>query len=44
MQVAQIDGKSVQRSYTPVSNNSDKGVLELVVSSPSLRSLSAYSV
>lgn len=29
--VAQIDGKSVQRSYTPVSNNSDKGVLELVI-------------
>lgn len=28
---ATIDGASVQRSYTPVSNNSDKGVLELVI-------------
>lgn len=26
-----IDGATVQRSYTPVSNNSDKGVLELVI-------------
>ncbi|KAI1759417.1 cytochrome B5 [Hypoxylon sp. FL1150] len=28
---AEIDGKSVSRSYTPVSNNADKGVLELVI-------------
>ncbi|KAH6645119.1 oxidoreductase NAD-binding domain-containing protein [Truncatella angustata] len=28
---AQIDGKTVQRSYTPVSNNADKGILELVI-------------
>ncbi|KAK4119699.1 ferredoxin reductase-like protein [Parathielavia appendiculata] len=28
---AVIDGKPVSRSYTPVSNDSDKGVLELVV-------------
>ena len=28
---AVLDGKSVVRSYTPVSNNADKGVLELVV-------------
>lgn len=26
-----IDGATVQRSYTPTSNNSDKGVLELVI-------------
>lgn len=26
-----IDGATVQRSYTPVSNNSDKGILELVI-------------
>ncbi len=28
---AEIDGESVSRSYTPVSNNSDRGVLELVI-------------
>lgn len=28
---ATIDGKTVSRSYTPVSNNADKGVLELVI-------------
>jgi cytochrome-b5 reductase len=28
---ATIDGKSVSRSYTPVSNDADKGVLELVI-------------
>lgn len=28
---AAIDGKTVTRSYTPVSNNSDRGVLELVI-------------
>ncbi|ROW10760.1 hypothetical protein VPNG_05047 [Cytospora leucostoma] len=28
---AEIDGATVQRSYTPVSNNSDKGILELVI-------------
>lgn len=28
---ASVDGTAVQRSYTPVSNNADKGVLELVV-------------
>lgn len=28
---ADINGKSVSRSYTPVSNNADKGVLELVI-------------
>ncbi|KAF4471538.1 cytochrome-b5 reductase [Fusarium albosuccineum] len=28
---ADIDGKSVNRSYTPVSNNSDLGTLELVI-------------
>lgn len=28
---ATIDGKSVTRSYTPTSNNLDKGVLELVI-------------
>ncbi|RBQ75518.1 hypothetical protein FVER14953_13790 [Fusarium verticillioides] len=28
---ADIDGESVARSYTPVSNNSDLGVLELVI-------------
>jgi cytochrome-b5 reductase len=28
---ADIDGETVTRSYTPVSNNSDKGTLELVV-------------
>lgn len=26
-----IDGATVQRSYTPVSNNSDKGILDLVI-------------
>ncbi|KKY34236.1 putative nadh-cytochrome b5 reductase [Diaporthe ampelina] len=26
-----IDGAAVQRSYTPVSNNADKGILELVI-------------
>ncbi|KAI1498748.1 cytochrome B5 [Biscogniauxia marginata] len=29
--MAEIDGKSVARSYTPVSNNADFGVLELVI-------------
>jgi cytochrome-b5 reductase len=28
---ATIDGATVQRSYTPVSNNSDRGILELVI-------------
>ncbi|KAH6867382.1 hypothetical protein B0T10DRAFT_572372 [Thelonectria olida] len=28
---ADVDGESVSRSYTPVSNNADRGVLELVV-------------
>lgn len=28
---ASVDGAAVQRSYTPVSNNADKGVLELVI-------------
>lgn len=28
---AEVDGESVSRSYTPVSNNADRGVLELVV-------------
>ncbi|PFH58278.1 hypothetical protein XA68_13925 [Ophiocordyceps unilateralis] len=28
---AQVDGENVSRSYTPVSNNADKGVLELVI-------------
>ncbi|KAI1841879.1 hypothetical protein JX266_011957 [Neoarthrinium moseri] len=28
---ASIDGKTVSRSYTPVSNNADQGVLELVI-------------
>lgn len=28
---ATVDGAAVQRSYTPVSNNSDRGVLELVI-------------
>ncbi|KAF5020292.1 hypothetical protein F66182_7668 [Fusarium sp. NRRL 66182] len=28
---ADIDGQTVSRSYTPTSNNSDKGVLELVI-------------
>lgn len=28
---ATIDGATVQRSYTPVSNNSDKGILDLVI-------------
>ena len=28
-----VDGKLVSRSYTPVSNNSDRGVLELVIRS-----------
>lgn len=28
---ATIDGKTVQRSYTPTSNNLDRGVLELVI-------------
>lgn len=28
---AEIDGESVSRSYTPVSNNADRGVLELVI-------------
>lgn len=28
---ATVDGAAVQRSYTPVSNNADKGVLELVI-------------
>lgn len=28
---ADVDGESVARSYTPVSNNSDRGFLELVV-------------
>ncbi|PTD12120.1 hypothetical protein HYE67_009975 [Fusarium culmorum] len=28
---AEIDGKSVNRSYTPISNNSDLGKLELVI-------------
>ncbi|ATY61825.1 cytochrome b5 [Cordyceps militaris] len=28
---ADVDGESVARSYTPVSNNADRGVLELVV-------------
>ena len=28
---AEIDGKSVSRSYTPVSNNSDRGMLQLVI-------------
>lgn len=28
---ASVDGTVVQRSYTPVSNNADKGVLELVI-------------
>lgn len=28
---ASVDGTAVQRSYTPTSNNSDKGVLELVI-------------
>ncbi|KAI9163092.1 NADH-cytochrome b5 reductase 1 [Paramyrothecium foliicola] len=28
---AEIDGETVTRSYTPVSNNSDKGVVELVI-------------
>lgn len=28
---ATVDGKSVSRSYTPISNNADKGVLELVI-------------
>lgn len=28
---ATIDGVSVQRSYTPVSNNSDKGILDLII-------------
>lgn len=28
---AEINGESVARSYTPVSNNSDRGVLELVI-------------
>jgi cytochrome-b5 reductase len=28
---AEINGETVTRSYTPVSNNSDKGVLELVI-------------
>jgi cytochrome-b5 reductase len=27
----EVDGESVARSYTPVSNNSDRGVLELVI-------------
>ncbi|RBA22528.1 cytochrome-b5 reductase [Fusarium proliferatum] len=30
---ADVDGESVARSYTPVSNNSDLGVLELVIKS-----------
>ncbi|KAI1323027.1 hypothetical protein F5Y16DRAFT_384958 [Xylariaceae sp. FL0255] len=30
---ATVNGEAVTRSYTPVSNNSDKGVLELVVKS-----------
>lgn len=28
---ADVDGESIARSYTPVSNNTDRGVLELVV-------------
>lgn len=28
---ATVDGAAVQRSYTPVSNNSDKGILDLVI-------------
>ncbi|KAJ4149937.1 hypothetical protein LMH87_010709 [Akanthomyces muscarius] len=28
---ADVDGESVSRSYTPVSNNADRGVLELVI-------------
>lgn len=28
---ADVEGESVSRSYTPVSNNSDRGVLELVI-------------
>ncbi|PSR85579.1 hypothetical protein BD289DRAFT_482687 [Coniella lustricola] len=28
---ATIDGATVQRSYTPVSNNADKGILDLVI-------------
>ncbi|XXH06122.1 hypothetical protein Hte_012567 [Hypoxylon texense] len=28
---AEIDGKSVSRSYTPISNNADRGVLELII-------------
>lgn len=28
---AEIDGETVTRSYTPVSNNSDKGVIDLVI-------------
>ncbi|CAJ2512483.1 Uu.00g054980.m01.CDS01 [Anthostomella pinea] len=28
---ADIDGKTVQRSYTPISNNADRGILELVI-------------
>lgn len=28
---ATVDGAAVQRSYTPTSNNSDKGILELVI-------------
>jgi len=28
---AEIDGKPVSRSYTPVSNNSDRGMLQLVI-------------
>lgn len=28
---AELDGESVSRSYTPVSNNADRGVLELVI-------------
>jgi cytochrome-b5 reductase len=28
---ADVDGESVARSYTPVSNNSDRGILELVI-------------
>ncbi|KAI1266127.1 hypothetical protein F5Y18DRAFT_382534 [Xylariaceae sp. FL1019] len=30
---AEVNGETVTRSYTPVSNNSDKGVLELVIKS-----------
>ncbi|KAI0169680.1 cytochrome B5 [Hypoxylon sp. FL1284] len=28
---AEVDGKTVSRSYTPVSNNADRGVLELII-------------